>query len=68
MERINETLKRFAGNENFQKRYQEMRKTILNHPEIQAFLTKHEEELTPDVVEKNLSKLYEYTNQSKECQ
>lgn len=67
MERINETLKRFAGNESFQKRYQEMRKAILNHPEIKAFLIEHEDELTPDTIEKNLSKLYEFTNQSKDC-
>ena len=67
MKRINETIKRFSGNENFQKRYQEMRSSIINHPEIQAFLTEHENELTPDIVERNLSKLYEYTTQSKEC-
>ncbi|WP_428909346.1 primosomal protein DnaI [Niallia sp. Krafla_26] len=67
MERINETLKRFAGNEGFQKRYQEMREAILNHPEIQAFLMEHQEDLSSDVIEKNLSKLYEFTNQSKEC-
>ncbi|WP_338470467.1 primosomal protein DnaI [Niallia sp. XMNu-256] len=67
MERINDTLKRLAGNENFQKRFQQMRNGILNDPEIKAFLTENEEELGPEVIEKNLSKLYEYSNQSKEC-
>ena len=68
MENINETLKRFAGSEGFQKRFTEMRKGILNHPEIKAFLIQHEDELTQEMIEKNLSKLYEYSNQSKECQ
>jgi primosomal protein DnaI len=67
MERINETLKRFAGSEGFQKRYQEMRKGVLNDPEVKDFLLEHEDELSQEVIEKNLSKLYEYTNQSKEC-
>ena len=67
MEKINDTLKRLAGNENFQKRYQEMRKGILNHPEIRSFLDAHQDEITSDMIEKNLTKLFEYSNQSKEC-
>ncbi len=30
MERINDTLKRLAGNKNFQEKYQQMRAQILN--------------------------------------
>ena len=32
MEKINETLKRLAGNKNFQEKYQQMREQILNNP------------------------------------
>lgn len=67
MERINETLKRFAGNERFQQRFQEMRRDILDHPEVKAFLLEHEAELSQEMIEKNLSKLYEFAHQSKEC-
>ncbi|MFP7299541.1 primosomal protein DnaI [Neobacillus niacini] len=67
MEKINRTLKRLASNENFQKRYEEQRKQVLNHPDIHAFLTEHQNELNQTAVEKSMSKLYEYTQQSKEC-
>ncbi|MDQ1001256.1 primosomal protein DnaI [Neobacillus niacini] len=67
MERINRTIKRLASNENFQKRYEEQRKQVLEHPDIHAFLTEHQNELTQNTIEKSMSKLYEYTQQSKEC-
>jgi primosomal protein DnaI len=67
MEKINDTLKRLSGNESFQKRYQQMRQEVLNHPEVKAFLVEHQDELTKEVIEKSLMKLYEFTNQSKDC-
>ena len=67
MEKINETLKRLTGNESFRKRYEEQKRETLSHPEVQAFLKHHESELTPEMVDKGLMKLYEFSNQSKEC-
>ncbi|TDL77444.1 primosomal protein DnaI [Rhodococcus qingshengii] len=67
MEKINRTLKRLASNEGFQKRYEEQRKQVLNHPDIHDFLTEHQNELNQETIEKSMSKLYEYTQQSKEC-
>ncbi|MCM3704753.1 MULTISPECIES: primosomal protein DnaI [Cytobacillus] len=67
MKKINETLRRLAGNEGFQKRYEMMRDQTLNHPEVKAFIQTHRDELTSEMVEKSLSKLFEYTQQSKEC-
>ncbi|XJZ26436.1 primosomal protein DnaI [Bacillota bacterium Lsc_1132] len=67
MEKINQTLKRLAANENFQKRYAQMRSATLNHPEVKAFLAEHANELTNDIIEKNIGKLFEYIDQSKEC-
>lgn len=67
MERINDTLKRLAGKEDFQKRYERQRRETLNHPDVKAFLKSHEDELTADMIEKSMVKLYEYSNQSKEC-
>ncbi len=68
MEKINETIKRLAGNESFQRRYQEMRERVLNEPEVQAFFRQHQDEITSQMIDKNLAKLYEYANQSKQCQ
>lgn len=67
MERINQTLKRLASNENFQKRYEKMHNDTLQHPDVKAFLAKHKNEISQDIIERSLSKLYEYTNQSKDC-
>ncbi|MBY0146618.1 primosomal protein DnaI [Neobacillus niacini] len=67
MEKINRTLKRLASNESFQKRYEEQRQQVLNHPDIHAFLAEHQNELQQATIEKSMSKLYEYTQQSKEC-
>jgi len=67
MEKINRTLKRIASSENFQKRYEKMRQETLAHPAIKAFIREHQDELTNEIIDKGLNKLYEYINQSKEC-
>ena len=67
MEKINQTLKRLASHENFQKRYEKMRQEILAHPDIKAFIRENQSKISPEIIEKSLNKLYEYINQSKEC-
>jgi primosomal protein DnaI len=67
MENINHTLKRLASSENFQKRYEKMRRETLAHPEIQAFIRENQQAITDEMIERSLVKLYEYINQSKEC-
>jgi primosomal protein DnaI len=67
LERINETLKRLASSENFQKRYEKMRNDTLRDPEIRDFITEHRDVITQEMVDKSLSKLYEFKEQSKNC-
>lgn len=67
MENINHTLKKLASSENFQKRYEKMRKEILNHSDIRDFIRKHRDLITDEMLERSWGKLYEYINQSKEC-
>jgi primosomal protein DnaI len=67
LEKINRTLKRLASNESFQKRFEKMRNDVLQNQDIKAFLTKHQDEITQEMIDKSLTKLYEYTNQSKDC-
>lgn len=67
MEKINDTLKRLAGKGDFQKRYEMQRRETLNNPDVQAFLESHEEEITADMINKSLIKLFDYAQQSKEC-
>ncbi|MEH7303770.1 primosomal protein DnaI [Neobacillus drentensis] len=68
MEKINQTLKRLASQGNFQKRYEEMRRATLENPDIIEFIGKNQDVLTKEIIDKSLGKLYEYTNQSKECE
>ncbi|WP_445489688.1 primosomal protein DnaI [Niallia sp. 03133] len=67
MEKINDTLRKLGANSSFQERYKAMKQEVLHHPEVRAFLREHEEDLTSHIVEAGMSKLYEYANQSKEC-
>lgn len=68
MERINKTLQRLAGNKNFQEKYRQMRQQTLSNPYVKAFIHEHENELTSDLIEKNLMKLYEFGNQHVQCE
>ncbi|WP_040207697.1 primosomal protein DnaI [Neobacillus jeddahensis] len=68
MEKINKTLKRLASQEDFQKRYEKMRRATLENPDIKEFIRKNQEVITKEIIDKSLVKLYEYTNQSKECE
>jgi primosomal protein DnaI len=67
MEKINQTLKKLASNENFQKRYAQIRNQVLNHPDIKRFLTANHDRLNQEMIDKSITKLFEYMNQSKEC-
>jgi primosomal protein DnaI len=67
MEKINETLKRLASNQNFQKRYAEIRNQVLGNPDIKYFLAENREIINQEMIEKSITKLFEYMNQSKEC-
>lgn len=51
----------------FQERYEAMRREILEHPRVQAFLAENAEELSYDAIERNLPKLHEFISQSTEC-
>lgn len=44
-----------------------MKKEILADSDVKNFLVEHAHELSEDVVERSLVKLYEYTQQSKQC-
>ncbi|WP_100402135.1 primosomal protein DnaI [Bacillus sp. FJAT-42315] len=67
MKKIDETMKRLTSSPDFQTRYENMRKEILNDPSIQQFIKEHEQEISSNVINKNLMKLYEYKSQSFSC-
>ncbi len=68
MERINETLKKLAASSpSFQERYERQKRQVMQHPDIREFIRKHSDVLTSQMIERNLAKLYEYSNQCTEC-
>lgn len=67
MERINRTLNRLSNSPGFQQRYEDLKTEILANPAIQAFLKEHQGQVTNQMIEKNLNKLYEFMTQTKQC-
>jgi primosomal protein DnaI len=67
MERINHTLNKLASNESFQKRYAQIRNQVLNHPDIKEFIANNRDRVNQEMIEKSITKLFEYINQSKDC-
>jgi len=68
MEKINQTLKRLSSQGDFQRRYDKMRRETLENPDIEEFILKNEQAITKEIIDISLGKLFEYTNQSKDCE
>lgn len=67
MEPIRETLKRVVNAPAFSERYNDMRKEVLENPGVQKFLEYHVEEIDKSIVDRGMHKLYEYIDQSHDC-
>ncbi|QFF99669.1 primosomal protein DnaI [Psychrobacillus glaciei] len=67
MERINETLKRVITPE-FSSRLDDMKREVLENPDIQKFLEENAANISKKIVDRSLSKLYEYKSQTHHCE
>lgn len=65
---IGDTLKKMAARGDFQKRYEEMRREVLNDNRVKAFLANHQGEVTRSMIDRSLGKLYEFISQCKDCE
>ncbi|MBA2873770.1 primosomal protein DnaI [Thermaerobacillus caldiproteolyticus] len=68
MERMNQILNRLLHRKDFQQRYEQLKNEILSHREVRAFLHEHEGEVTKEMIDRSLMKLYEFIQQSKNCE
>ncbi|KKB37625.1 primosomal protein DnaI [Bacillus thermotolerans] len=68
MKRMDEALSKLARSPDFKERYESMRREILEDPAVKAFLDEQEDRIPPDVLDKNLMKLYEFKTQSFGCE
>jgi primosomal protein DnaI len=67
MKPIQDSLKKLSNHAGFQQRYEQIKHEVLNHSEVREFINAHQDEITNDTINRSLVKLYEYINQSKEC-
>lgn len=68
MKPVQSTLERlFKTNRNFKEQYEKIKRDVLNRKDVKVFLREHPELTTRDI-ERNLIKLYEYSEQSKRCE
>lgn len=67
MERINETLKRVVQAPEFSSRLEEMKREVLENQGVQTFLEENAAHISKQIVDRSLSKLYEYKSQSHDC-
>ena len=67
MQKINSALNKLANGNQFKKRYDELKKEILEDKQIHEFLHENSSVITSEMVDKSLGKLYEFSTQSKKC-
>lgn len=68
MENIGHSLRKITARSDFRKRYEQMRQEIMDNKDVQDFLEKHQNELTPQMIENSMGKLYEFISQCKGCE
>ncbi|APH04123.1 primosomal protein DnaI [Bacillus weihaiensis] len=68
MEHMSKSFKNLTSRPDFNDRYNDLRKQVLNHPDVQAFLTSHSHEIDSGMIDRSMVKLFEYVNQSKNCE
>lgn len=66
MESIRESLQRIAGNTDFTKRYEQLKRNVTSHKRVREFLKTHPE-LSENAVDRGVSKLFEFVRQSFDC-
>ncbi|MCM3162875.1 MULTISPECIES: primosomal protein DnaI [Bacillaceae] len=67
MEHLSNSFKKLTNRSDFNDRYNDLKKEVLNNPDVQAFITKHSTEIEEGMINRSLVKLYEFVNQSKNC-
>ncbi len=68
MEHMSNSLKKLKSRPDFNERYNDLKKEVLNNPDVQAFIAKHSTEIEDGMINRSLMKLYEFINQSKNCE
>lgn len=68
MEHMSNSFKNLTSRPDFKDRFNGLKKQVLNNQEVQAFITKHASEIEDGMIDRSLVKLFEFINQSKNCE
>ena len=63
MEDVGKELKKVISRRDYQQKFTEMIQEVLNDPDVQSFLSEHQEDLTQADIEKSYAKLYEFVQE-----
>ena len=63
MQDVGKNLTKILRQKNYLQEYEQMVKSINENPEVQRFIKQHQDELTPEDIEKSYGQLYEYIQQ-----
>ncbi|MGM9985643.1 MAG: primosomal protein DnaI [Bacillaceae bacterium] len=67
MQHISDSLSKLMQNDRFRQTYHLMKDEVLSHPEVRSFVKEHKDEITEEILERSLSKLYEFIGQKPSC-
>lgn len=63
MQDVGKNLTKILRQKNYLQEYEQMVKSINENPDVQRFIKQHQDELTPEDIEKSYGQLYEYIQQ-----
>lgn len=67
IEPIKDTLSRTIDMTSFNERYNKIKRDVLEHPQIQAFIQANKEQLSTEMIDRGMPRLFEFINQSTTC-
>jgi len=67
LDSIQNSFKSLIGRKEFQQRLNQLKRAVLQDPDVQTFIQNHKEEIDQEMIDRSLGKLYEFINQSKGC-
>lgn len=65
MEDVGKEMSKIIRSRNYQEKYEEMVQTVLNDPDVTAFIASHRDKLTDNDIEKSYAKLYEFVQEKR---
>lgn len=63
LENIGEQMSKTMGTSRWSQHFERLKETVKRDPDVISFVKEHQEELTPEIIEKSYAKLYEFVQE-----